>query len=129
MTIAAGVEGDTAVPAPVACLDMAPQCGRATQGQIFEDPSLLGREGVSELLEEGVAVAPEDIGHFEPRSGHERCPAVVREPSRSKGLWVAASVAVETWVYSAVVCRLRCPSRTWMVRRSAPASRRWVAKL
>ena len=29
--------------------------------------------------------------------------------------------------YCAVVARLRCPSGSWMVRRSVPASRRWTA--
>ncbi len=33
------------------------------------------------------------------------------------------------WVYRAVVLRWLWPSRTWMVRTSAPASSRWVAKL
>ena len=28
-----------------------------------------------------------------------------------------------------MVLKLRCPSRTWMVRRSVPDSSRWVAKL
>ena len=42
---------------------------------------------------------------------------------------VFASVAAATWTYRAVVLMLLWPSRTWMVRRSVPASSKWVAKL
>ncbi len=47
----------------------------------------------------------------------------------SNGLGAACMRAVDTRRYRAVVWMSACPSRTWMVRRSAPASSMWVAKL
>ena len=47
--------------------------------------------------------------------------------SRSSGLAVEQTVVVAIRRYCAVVARLRCPSRSWMVRRSVPASSRWTA--
>ena len=64
----------------------------------LQGAALLGRERVAVPLEEGIAVVPEDIGHFEPRSGHGWRRPSVGGPSRSSGLCVASRAAAETWV-------------------------------
>jgi hypothetical protein len=48
--------------------------------------------------------------------------------SASRGLAVAQTLEVAIIKYCAVVLRLRCPSSSWIVRRSVPASSRWTAK-
>ena len=48
-------------------------------------------------------------------------------PSASSGLDTRARCCVETCRYRVVFRIDRCPSSTWMVRRSSPASSRWVA--
>src|SRR6516162_9737757 len=90
---------------------------------------LLRRESPTVLAQELVIGAADDLGHSEPRSVHDRRSLRLLRSRRSSGLRVDASEAVATCTYRAVVLKLRWPSRTWMVRRSVPASSRWVAKL
>ncbi len=42
--------------------------------------------------------------------------------------YTSINLSIETCVYCCVVERRAWPSNSWMARRSAPASRRWVAK-
>jgi hypothetical protein len=102
---------------------------RAAANQVDQSTPLLPRECVTSDVEEVVAVASDDVGHFDPWRGYDRALPAVSKSSRSSGLIVARTAAGETWVYTAVVRGLECPSRTWMVRRSVPASSKCVAKL
>ena len=97
VAVAAGVVGDLPVPAPVALLDVPAQRRGPAGGDVVQGAALLGREPVAVAIEEGVAVSPEDVGHFEPGPGHGR-DSPGRGASRSSGLRVASTAAGETWV-------------------------------
>src|SRR5438309_11222665 len=47
----------------------------------------------------------------------------------SSGFVTACKCRCDRCKYWAVVSRSPCPSKTWMVRRSVPASNKWVAQL
>ena len=98
VAVAARVVGDLLMPAPVALLDV-PAQGRGPAGRdVAAGAALLRRERVAVPVEEGITMGPEDIGHFEPRSGHGCGRPSVGGPSRSSGLCVASRAAAETWV-------------------------------
>ena len=86
------------MPALVALLDVPAQRRGPAGGDVAQGAALLGRERVAVAIEEGIAVLSEDIGHFEPRSGHGRGRPSVGGASRSSGLCVACRAAAETWV-------------------------------
>src|SRR4051794_20409176 len=98
MAVAARGVGDLPMPALVALLDMTAQRGGPTGRDVAQGTALLRREPIAAEVEEGVAMVPEDIGHFEPRSRHGCGPSSFGGMSRSSGLWVASRAAVETWV-------------------------------
>src|ERR1700735_3616754 len=105
---------------------------RSTPADIAQCLALLVRDHMTPALEELVLVSVKDIGHFQPMS----CHAVLFPPwavrgvrigRSSSGLGVACSLASETCRYREVVSRSRWPSKSWMLRRSVPASSRWGA--
>src|SRR3954453_5644430 len=98
MAVAARVIGDLPMPPPVAPLDMAAKCGGPAGRDVAQGAALLRREHIAIEVEEGVAMVPEDIGHFEPVSRHGWSRPSFGGMSRSSGLWVASRAAVETWV-------------------------------
>ena len=85
--------------AMVALLYVTAQRRGPAGGDVLEDTALLRRERVAVAVEEGVAMFPEDIGHFETRSRHGRGRLSSDvAASRSSGLSVASRSAAETWV-------------------------------
>src|ERR1051325_10466032 len=128
VAVAARVVGDPLMAAPVALLDVPAQPCGAPADQVLQHAALLGRSRVPVSVQEGRRVVTQDVGQLQGLGRHCPCASVVAAPSRSSGLGVAATRAVETKVYRAVVRRLRWPSRAWMVRRSTPASSMCVAK-
>src|SRR5579863_617528 len=94
----------------------------------------MGRECRAPSLEELLFVLAKEIGDFQLMLGHccwgsSFVELMGLSSSASKGLGAACIRRVETRKYLAVVWISACPSRTWMVRRSAPASSMCVAKL
>ena len=77
--------------------DMSSQGGGAASGQVVEGAALHGRQARTVLFQECVATAPEDLGHFEPRSGHGRASPPGGTSSPSNGLRVDLSAAVVMW--------------------------------
>ena len=98
VAVAARVVGDLLMPALVALLDVPAQRRSPAGRDVAQGAALLGRERVAVAIEEGITMVAEDIGHFEPRSGHGCGRPSVGGGSRSSGLCVACRVAVETWV-------------------------------
>src|SRR5437868_2572290 len=134
MSIPARVVRDGLMRAVIALLQMSAQHGGAACADVPECPQLLGRDRMAPSLEELLFVLAKDIGDFEPMPGHSCWGSSFEErmgfnASASKGLGAACIRRVETRKYLAVVWISACPSRTWMVRRSAPASSMCVAKL
>src|SRR5450759_4644044 len=118
--------------AVVALLYVGAEGGRAARADIPESLPLLGRQYVSPAIEEFLTVLAEDIGDFQPGFRHRFRPSADYSTgcsgSASKGLGAACSRFMDTRRYLAVVRISAWPSRTWMVRRSAPASSMWVAQ-
>ena len=127
VAIAAGVVGDALVATLVTLLQVAPNTA-VRQHTRSCSTRLCSAELLPSALQEGRRVVPQDVGQFQPFSGHAFDLPSSKAPRRSKGLGVPAIRSTETKVYRAVVRRLRWPSRAWMVRRSTPASSRCVAK-
>ena len=95
--------------------------------------ALCGRQRLAMLLPVGLAVAAEHIRHFRTAllidqrqaGGGTGSAGVELVASKvSSGLTVAHTSVVVRRKYFEVVFRLRWPSRSWMVRRSAPESSR-----
>jgi hypothetical protein len=134
VTIATGVVGDALVATAVALLDMAAQGRRATRLDRGHGPPLRGGEGRAVLSTVDIAVATEHVRHFggvarhrpERQAGAATTPVASRDDGGkiSRGLAVAHTVLVARRRYRAVVLRLRCPSSSWIVRRSVPDSSR-----
>src|SRR5262249_58338049 len=70
MAVAARVVSDLLVPALRALQDVPTQSGGAAGGQVVENAALLGPQARTVLIQECITTAPDDLGHFEPRSGH-----------------------------------------------------------
>ena len=88
-------------------------------------------------LQEAIALRTQNVGHLEGGPSHScffrlelrltfSVPARVRP---SSGLLTACKYRRDRCRYCAVVSRSPCPSRTWIVRKSVPASSKWVAQL
>ena len=77
--------------------DVPSQGGGAASGQVVEGAALHGRQARAVLSHKRVATAPEDLGHFDPGSGHGRVwpPGGASRPSN--GLRVDRSAAVVIW--------------------------------
>src|SRR5207245_397317 len=86
-----------------------------TRGLATCNPDRLVRNGRSEERRVGRLL---DLGSGVSRRRHTRC---YRD-------W-SSDVCSSDLRYWAVVSRSPCPSRTWIVRRSVPASNKWVAQL
>src|SRR3954454_3220314 len=106
--------------------------GGAARADIPERLPLLGRQYISPALEEFLTVLAEDIGDFQPGFRHRFRPSAEYSTpfswSASKGLGAARNRCMDTRRYLAVVRISAWPRRTWMVRRSAPASSICVAQ-
>ena len=85
------------MPALRALQDVPAQGRGAAGGQVVEGAALLGRQARAVPFQERVATAPDDLGHFEPRSGHGWDSPPGGTSSRSSGLRVDFSAAVVTW--------------------------------
>ena len=70
MPIRAGVIGDALVSTPIALFDMAAERGGAARLDRRHDAALGGRQGPPRLSAIRVAVAAEDVRHFERRAIH-----------------------------------------------------------
>ena len=77
--------------------DMSAQGSGSASGQVVEGAALHGRQAGTVLFQECVATAPEDIGHFEPRSVHGWVLPPGGTSSPSNGLRVDFSAAVVIW--------------------------------
>src|SRR6476620_8014637 len=88
-------------------------------------------------LQKAIALRTQNVGHLEGGRSHSlffrlkrrltlSVPARVRP---SSGLLTACKCRRDRCRYWAVVSRSPCPSRTWIVRKSVPASNKWVAQL
>ena len=86
------------MPALVALLDVAAKRGGPTDGDVAQGAALPGRECAAVPIEEGIAVLSEDVGHFEPGTGHGLGLTPTEGSRRSSGLCVAPRAAAETWV-------------------------------
>src|SRR6188472_2922891 len=130
------VVGDGLMPAGVTPVEMPTERGRSTARDRAEHGPLLHAEPRM-LLEEGVTLRVEDMGHLHGgpahgaggfRSSRDRCRTIAAGTCNcSSGLGAAWRWRCDRWRYTVVCVRSACPSSTWMVRRSAPASRRCVA--
>ena len=97
MAIATRVVGHFLVPALRALQDVSTQGGGAAGSQVVEGAALHGRQARTVLLQERVVTAPDDLGHFEPRSGHGWVSLRGESLSSSNGLRVDWRAAVATW--------------------------------
>ena len=97
VAVAARVVGDLLMAAVIAFLDVSAQGGSPAGGDVAQGATLLRRERVAVAVEEGITIVADDLGHFEPRSGHGR-DSPGKGSSRSRGLRVAWTAAGETWV-------------------------------
>src|SRR4029450_5936232 len=129
--IATRVIGDGLMPAGVTPIEMPTERRGPTARDRAKDRSLL-RAQPRMLLGEGGSLRVEDIGHLHRRPAHG-CGGFLSKRDRgrtsgvdtckcSSGLGAACKWRGDRWRYTVVWVRSACPSRTWMVRRSAPAS-------
>src|SRR5277367_5325156 len=110
--VAAGVVSDSLIAAAIAPFKVGAEGRRSASADIAQHLPLLVRESMAPALKELVLVSVEDIGHFEPMSGHAVLfpPCTVRMSRMgrsSSGLAVACSLASETCRYREVVSRSR----------------------
>ena len=119
--IAARVIGDGLVSAGVTPIEVAPEGGRATARDRAEDRSLL-RAQPRMLLDKGVALRVEDIGHLHGRPAHG-CGGFRKRRDRSttgggvtcncsSGMGAAWRWRRERWRYTVVCDRSAWPSRS-----------------
>src|ERR1700694_202873 len=118
--------------AVIALLYVGAEGGRAARADIPESLPLLGRQYRSPAIQEFLTMLAEDIGDFTSRFRPLLRPSAEYSTdcsgSASKGLGAACSRFRDTRRYLAVVRISAWPRRTWMVRRSAPASSICVAQ-
>ena len=85
------------MPALQTAQDMSAQGGGTASGQVVEGAALHGRQARTVPFQECIATAPEDLGHFEPRSVHGWVLPPGEVSSPSNGLRVDFSAAVVMW--------------------------------
>src|SRR5215471_10239355 len=130
--IAAGLENEVLVGTVITLLEACAQSGGSACADVSEGLALVGRERIAPPYQKLLFVSTKDLRDFQPRF-HQRCRPSSSEwsmgfsCSASNGLRIACSRCSDTRRYRAVVRMSECPSRTWMVRRSAPASSMCVA--
>jgi hypothetical protein len=112
------------VAAGIASLHVPSQRSSPTERNRPNRSPLLHREGRTKLGQVSGSVLLEDVRHFQTMLGHPATCLAFGSGSSSSRLGAERSVFSETWVYLAVVLKLRCPSKIWIVRRSVPASSR-----
>src|SRR5713226_10361176 len=110
-------------------------CGAATPDgaqhlqMLIAEPRLM-------LVDEAVTLRVNDVGHLHGGPRHERFCSfrerfTLSGPEMvivSKGLTTASRCFRDRCRYTVVCLRSEWPSSTWIVRRSVPASSKWVAK-
>src|ERR687898_2005427 len=125
------------MPASVTPIDVPAERGCATPRDRPKDGPLLGTQPRM-LRDEGVTLRVEDIGHLHGRPGHDGLVGLrfSRDRGRttgagtcscSNGFGAAWRCRCDKCRYTVVCVRSAWPRRTWIVRKSAPASRRCVA--
>ncbi len=134
--VATRVIGDGPIPAGVTPIEVPAECGGATARDRVKDGALL-RAQPRMLLEEGVTLRVEAISHLHRRPAHAGFGFRFRRDrgrttgagtcSCSNGFGAAWRCRCDRCRYTVVCVRSAWPRRTWMVRKSAPASRRCVA--
>src|SRR6266699_5572065 len=98
---------------------------------------LLKAKAGSIPIQKAIALHAKNVGHLEGRPNHfsffrlklRLMFSVLDRERLSSGLLTACKCRCDRCRYWADVSRSPCPSRTWMVRRSVPASNKWVAQL
>src|SRR6516225_10621870 len=118
MAIAARAISNFAVAAPVALLNVTAESRCAADRNRPQRLLLLMRERISKRREVSRAVEAENVAQLQRRRCHRTGVGSLASGSRSSGLTVVRTARFETCRYLAVVLRLRCPSSTWMRRRS-----------
>src|SRR5580700_5143638 len=116
---------------------MTAQCRGAAAQNGAKGFELLKAKAGSIPIQEAIAVHAKNVGHLEGGPSHfslfrlklRLMFAVLDSTRPSNGLVTVCRCRCDRWRYLAVVSRSPCPSRTWMVRRSVPASNKWVAQL
>ena len=121
--IATGVRADLFGATLVTLRFVAPKGGGAAEGDGAQGPVRLAGQGSARPSEEGGAILVHDVRHCEWRAVHTGCSSG-NVSSGLGGAWRACGV---TWRERLVVRRLRWPSKSWIRRRSTPASSRCVA--
>ena len=129
VAVPAGVVREVLVSAVVAPLPVAAEGGGATPGEVPQNAPLIDGDRIPGVLQELRSMLPEDVGHLGPTSCHRLAIRASRAFRRSLDPVASWRDFAAIWRYTAVVFRLPWPRRSWMVRRSVPASRRCVAKL
>src|SRR6266700_6557415 len=135
--VSARVVRDSLMTAARAGIAMAAQRSGATAQNGTKRFELLKVKARSIAIQEAIALRAKDVGHLEGGLSHFsffrlklRLMFSVLESARpSSGFVTACKWRCDRCKYWAVVSRSPCPSRTWMVRRSVPASNKWVAQL
>src|SRR5215831_807202 len=125
MPITTGIVGVLGVVTVVTLRQVASQGGRPAGRNGPQDPPLLGRDRRAIACEIRLSILPDHVRHFEDGAAHDRG----SRGRLSRGLGVAWRACGVTCKYRLVVWRLRWPSKSWIRRRSTPASRRCVAKV
>ena len=131
MAVAAGVVGDARRATIIALLDMTAERRRPACRDGAHDASLDAAEMTGMRLSKRFAVAAEDIRHLQSRSHGAR--SAGRHDLQAEPIKRARRLADRLGGDPGVARRARqmlaWPSRTWMMRTSAPLSSRWVANV
>ena len=128
--ISARVVGDGLIPAARASIAMTAEGSGAAALNGPKGFELLKAKARSIPIQKAIALRAKNVGHLEGGPSHSsffrlklRLTFSVLERVRpSSGLVTACKCRCDRCRYWAVVSRSPCPSRTWMVRRSVPAS-------
>src|ERR1035438_4332688 len=135
--VSARVVGDGLMTTARAGIAMTTQrCGAATQNGAKRFELLKAKAG-STPIQEAITVHAKNVAPLEGGPSHfsffrlklRLMFSVLDRERLSSGLVTACKCRCDRCRYWAVVSRSPCPSRTWMVRRSVPASNKWVAQL
>ena len=113
---------------------VAPALEKYAQGPLAD---LWKRPGLTPRERSIVTLRAKDVGHLESGPSHfslfrlklRLMFSVLDRERLSSGFVTACKCRCDRCKYWAVVSRSPCPSRSWMVRRSVPASNKWVAQL
>src|SRR6266852_3288372 len=116
--IQARVVRDGSLSATITLFDVPTECRGTASDNGAQHFEVQSGQPAAMLFYERCAIGSNNVGHLQRRPNHFFEGSLVKfKPSR--GLAVARTCCWETW-RRAVVFRLRCPNRIWMVRRSVP---------